>query len=214
MSRKTAAGRSWSDFVPPALAILLSLIPGLMLWEKLPAEIAVHFSISGVPDSYSSKSFVVFVMPLIALGLEAAAAAAAAGMVGRGIRSYQRTILWLVPCVWLSVSVLILAYALGFRPDIRLWAQLIAAAAIILVGNMAPKGVVWKRPGRWYEQLGTADRRKILRFTGYCRVLGGAAMCLCAVAGLSKVYFVLLALTSVLPTVFAVRCWLLTRRAV
>ena len=49
-----------------SLFTILPILIGLLLWTKLPAKIAIHFSTNGA-DGWSSKTFVVFVVPFILL---------------------------------------------------------------------------------------------------------------------------------------------------
>ena len=42
---------------------------GLAMWNILPDKIATHFNADGVADGFSSKTFAVFTLPLIMLGL-------------------------------------------------------------------------------------------------------------------------------------------------
>lgn len=43
----------------------LTLGSGLLLWPRLPAEMAIHFSASGEPDRFVSKPIAVASMPLL-----------------------------------------------------------------------------------------------------------------------------------------------------
>lgn len=47
-----------------SLLVLIPMIVGLILWNKLPEEIPVHFNAAGEPDNYESKAFAVFFLPL------------------------------------------------------------------------------------------------------------------------------------------------------
>lgn len=46
-------------FILSCLVTLLPILPGLLLWSKLPEQMATHFSFSGEPNGYSSKLFAV-----------------------------------------------------------------------------------------------------------------------------------------------------------
>ena len=45
----------------------LTALAGLTVWSRLPAEIAIHFSASGTPDTYVSKPVGVVLMPALML---------------------------------------------------------------------------------------------------------------------------------------------------
>ena len=45
--------------------ILVPILIGIILWDRLPDMIPTHFDLKGEADQYSSKTFTVFFMPLI-----------------------------------------------------------------------------------------------------------------------------------------------------
>ncbi|HLA08358.1 MAG TPA: DUF1648 domain-containing protein, partial [Anaerolineales bacterium] len=51
------------------LMILGATIAGLLLWNKLPDQMASHWNINDEVDGYMSKTWGVFMMPLITLGM-------------------------------------------------------------------------------------------------------------------------------------------------
>ena len=53
-----------------SIIILMPMVAGLVLWNDLPELMATHFDAKGNADGYSSKSFAVFGLPLIVLGLQ------------------------------------------------------------------------------------------------------------------------------------------------
>lgn len=48
---------------------LLPVIAGVILWDKLPQKLPIHWNFAGETDSYGGKAFFVFGMPLIMLAL-------------------------------------------------------------------------------------------------------------------------------------------------
>ncbi|MBR0326701.1 MAG: DUF1648 domain-containing protein, partial [Clostridia bacterium] len=50
-----------------SVVILLPILVGVLLWDKLPEELPLHWNVSGEVDDYGSKEFVVFGMPFIML---------------------------------------------------------------------------------------------------------------------------------------------------
>ena len=47
-----------------SLLVFIPMIVGLVLWNRLPEEIPIHFNHFGEPDNYESKAFAVFFLPL------------------------------------------------------------------------------------------------------------------------------------------------------
>ena len=52
-----------------SILTIAPMIVGIILWDKLPAEVPTHFGINNEPDGYSSKAFAVFGMPLLMLAM-------------------------------------------------------------------------------------------------------------------------------------------------
>ena len=48
-----------------SLITLLPILLGLIIWNKLPDQIATHWGADGQADGYSGKAFAVFGMPCI-----------------------------------------------------------------------------------------------------------------------------------------------------
>ena len=48
---------------------LLPIVSGIVLWNKLPPYLPIHWNLAGEADSYGSKAFFVFGLPLIMLAL-------------------------------------------------------------------------------------------------------------------------------------------------
>ena len=50
-----------------SVVILLPMLFGLALWNKLPEEVPTHFDFSGTPNGYSGRLFAVVGLPLFVL---------------------------------------------------------------------------------------------------------------------------------------------------
>lgn len=187
-----------------AAVTLAGMLIGALLWDRLPAEIAVHFSFAGEPDGWESKAFTVFALPLMMLGFQAICVFCALRMSGVP-DVLPRMVLWIVPVISLGMFVLLYAHALEARPDIGFWMQLTVGAVMIMLGNVMPKGAGSIRLGPRLQTLPPEAKQKIARFMGYCLVFGGVALCLGALAGSLQVFFAVVAGETVLPFVYALR---------
>ena len=122
--------------------ILLQMLVGVLLWDRLPDPMATHFSFSNEPDGWSSRAFAVFGMPLLLLGLHymclliSCMPGNRADYVSPKVR---RMLLLIVPAVSLLVTVLCYGYALGapFAIDRIVW--VFVGVVFALVGNYLPK---------------------------------------------------------------------------
>ena len=48
-----------------SVVILLPILAGVILWNRLPDTMVTHWGADGVADGWSGKGFAVFVLPLI-----------------------------------------------------------------------------------------------------------------------------------------------------
>lgn len=183
-------------------SILCFVLVGCLLWTKLPAEIAVHFTFSGQPDDFAPKGFVVFGMPLILEGMQAVCLLCSRS---RALPpAVSGTVLWITPGISLCVFVLLYCEALGHAANVRLWSEIAVAVTAIALGNVLPKGAAGMRFGVWTKKLTVDDRQKVARFWGYCLVCCGIAMCVAALSDNTVIFFASAAAATILPLV---RTW-------
>lgn len=191
-------------------AILSFIAIGCFLWDQLPEEIVVHFNVRMQPDDLAPKSFVVFGIPAFLAGMQAVCVYAANSM--EKTQSAIRTVtIWIVPFVTISIYSLMYSFALGARPDVGMWMQLVVGVLLVTIGNTVPKTT----SSFWIMRSDTITPdagRKILRFRGYCLVLCGAAICVCAISGVTDLFFGIVILAGVLPAAYAIRHIWLARR--
>ena len=65
--RKLKAERN--TIILTSVLILLPVLAGVLLWNRLPEQIPTHFGFNGEPDSWSSRTFTVFFLPLFLLAI-------------------------------------------------------------------------------------------------------------------------------------------------
>ena len=122
--------------------ILLQMLVGVLLWNRLPETMATHFDFHNEPNGWSSRTFAVFGMPLVLLGLHWMCILLS-GLPGfakpEASPKLQRLLLLVIPAVSLLVTVLVYGYALGapFAIDRIVW--VFVGVVFALVGNYLPK---------------------------------------------------------------------------
>jgi len=121
--------------------ILLQTVIGVLLWDKLPEEIATHFDFSNQPNGYSSRAFTVFGMPLVLLALHWICLLAECAPNRQKVRSdkLRSLILFIVPAVSLMMTVLCYGYALGIPFNIGRVVMPFIGTIFVIVGNYLPK---------------------------------------------------------------------------
>ena len=62
--------KHWKMLALTSVIILLPALAGVILWNRLPDRMPTHWNVSGEIDSWSSKPFAVFGLPLILLAAQ------------------------------------------------------------------------------------------------------------------------------------------------
>lgn len=120
---------------------LTPMIVGLILWDKLPAEIPTHFNFNNEPDSYSSKAFAVFGIPLMMLAMHIVCVfATKLDPKMKGLNDKVFTlVLYIIPAVSLLICTMIYPVALGKNIQSGTVAMLFMGFIFTVSGNYLPK---------------------------------------------------------------------------
>ena len=106
-----------------SIVILLPILIGILLWNKLPDSMATHFNFDNAADGYREKWFAVIMTPFILLALHLIMAMIiAADPRKKNISSkvYGITI-WIIPATSLALAIVIYPYNLGIHFNISLF---------------------------------------------------------------------------------------------
>lgn len=120
---------------------LLPIVAGLILWDKLPEQVPVHFNAQGAADGYSSKAFAVFFFPLFMSGMQWLCALLT-DLDPKMKNISQKSIdlvLWIIPAISLLLNTIVYAFALGKEFNIITPLMLFFGLLFVIVGNYMPK---------------------------------------------------------------------------
>lgn len=121
--------------------VLLPILAGLALWNRLPEQIPTHWNASGEVDGWSGKAFVVFALPgLIAfIHLMCVFTTSLDPKVKDQTSKVVGLVLWICPVISLVLGAGTYAVALGAQ--VRMASLAIAAVSVIFIvlGNYLPK---------------------------------------------------------------------------
>ena len=124
-----------------SIVILLPILFGLIMWEKLPEKVATHWGPDGNPDQYSSKLFAVVCLPLIVFAIHWLCLLLS--KLDPRNKDQHKKILGLVFWICPSVSLLCSAftYFSAFDIEFNIGGICIAFLGIlfIIIGNYMPK---------------------------------------------------------------------------
>lgn len=119
----------------------LPILMGLLLWNQLPDQVATHFNINGVADSWSSKEFAVFALPLFLVGVHLICVCATMADPRRQNipNKIFRLLLWICPVLSVITNGCIYLIAIGIDVNIGVIIQLMIGLLFIVLGNYMPK---------------------------------------------------------------------------
>ena len=124
-----------------SIIILAPIVVGLLLWDKLPAEMATHFGENGEPNGWSSKEFAVFGMPLFLLAVHwFCAFFTGVDPKKENISNKMMTlVLWICPVVAIFGCGSTYMYALDDSINTTIMGVLLFGCMFLVVGNYMPK---------------------------------------------------------------------------
>lgn len=122
-------------------AILLPAAAGIILWDKLPDTVAVHWNSAGESDGFGSKAFAVFGLPLIILALQWLCVFFTEKDPKNKNQSpkMQKLVLWICPVLTWVASGAIYSAALDKEINILTLIPLLIGFMFIVLGNYLPK---------------------------------------------------------------------------
>lgn len=133
--------RNLKTVIITCILLLLPILVGVLLWDRLPKQMVTTFGTYGEETGYSSKAFTVFVMPLSMLGVHLLCVfLTSIDPKNKRISDKMFTlILWVIPFISMCMFFYIYAYALGYSIDIYMFMMFLFGILFIVLGNYMPK---------------------------------------------------------------------------
>lgn len=124
-----------------SVIILSPIVAGLILWDKLPAQMATHFNANGVADDWSPKEVAVFGLPLLLLAVHWFCMAFTSVDPKKQNFSDKIIILmmWLCPVISIVGNGATYLYALDNTVNTVPMALLLVGCIFLVIGNYMPK---------------------------------------------------------------------------
>ncbi len=190
-----------------SILTILPILAGLLLWNRLPDQIATHWGSSGEVNGWSSKAFAVFGMPLFLLALHWACILATLADPKNKYIAHKpfRLVVWIIPVISLLMSFIIYATALGADIRVDMIVTLFMGILFIAVGNYLPKckqnyTIGIKLPWTIHDE---ENWNRTHRLAGRVWTIGGAMILLTALIGRPMILFFIFAAMVLIPTVYS-----------
>lgn len=120
---------------------LLPIIIGVIVWERLPAEIPIHWNFAGEADNYAGKGFVVFGTPVL-MALVHWMCVLGMSLDPKNKNQSKKPmdiIIWSVPLVSLLLGFIVYSEALGYSINVEGIVFVFTGALLFIIGNYLPK---------------------------------------------------------------------------
>lgn len=123
------------------VVILLPMLFGLALWNRLPERMPTHFDFSGTANGYSGRPFAVIGIPLfiLAMHLFCAVMLRADPKKQNISEKMAQLVLWVCPAASLFAGLSVYLSALGFAINVSRFGMVFVGLIFIAIGNYLPK---------------------------------------------------------------------------
>ena len=124
-----------------SIVILLPILAGLYLWDKLPEQLPYHWNASGEVDGWCGKHIAVFGMPLLLVAFQwiCALGTAADPKKANHSEKVMQLILWIIPVISIVMHILVYMTALGADMAVEMIMPLVIGLMFTVIGNYLPK---------------------------------------------------------------------------
>lgn len=124
-----------------SIVILLPILVGMILWDRLPDQVVTHWDANGTPNGWSSKVFAVFGLPLSLLALHwiCTTVTSADPKIKTLNKKLVTIILWICPLISLFSAITTYAEALDLNLQINLLVTIFVGTVFVIIGNYLPK---------------------------------------------------------------------------
>lgn len=190
-----------------SLVMLIPILIGVLLWDRLPEQVATHFDFEGNPNGWTSREFTVFGIPLFLLVCQWIAAAVTLSDPKHKNLSEKvfRMILWIVPMASLLLAIVCYGYELGYETSDRTIAFATMGVLFIVIGNYLPKcrqnyTIGIKIPWTLHDE---ENWNHTHHMAGYLWILGGLLMLANIFLKWDWLFPIVLVLSVLVPTIYS-----------
>ena len=190
-----------------SLITLIPILIGVILWDKLPDQVPVHWDINGAVDGYATKTQAVFVMPLVLVAFQwVCVLVTSLDPKKQNVNDKLFSlVLWIIPIISLLCNSMVFATALGHKVSVEIIMPLFMGALFVIIGNYMPKckqsytlGI--KLPWTLDDE---ENWNKTHRMAGFLWVIGGVVIMATAFLGIFWFFFVVLIPMVIVPTIYS-----------
>lgn len=124
-----------------SLIILIPIVVGIVLWDKLPEQLPTHWGVNGQPDNYTSKFVAVYGMPALLLLIHwACIFFTSLDPKNKDIdKKPLMLVFWICPVVSILAVTMVYSVSMGVGLDVNTICIIFLGVIFIVIGNYLPK---------------------------------------------------------------------------
>ena len=124
-----------------SIVLLLPILAGLLLWNRLPERMPTHWNAAGEVDGWSSKPFAVFGLPLILLAAQWLCVLATTTDPKRQNHSEKiyHLVFWIIPVLSIVLHAVTYLTVLGVGVRMEMVMPIFMGLLFVIIGNYLPK---------------------------------------------------------------------------
>ena len=194
-----------------SLLTLLPILVGLLLWNRFPETMAIHWGITGEADGYANPGFAVFVPPLIMLVIHWVCILFTGLDKGNKNRNkkLQAVVLWIIPLLSNLSMLGLYALAMDVKFSPVAWTMVPMGLLFAVIGNYMPKTKMNSTMGIkvYWAYTSEENWNATHRFAGKAWVIAGILMMLCGLLPNGWAVTIMIALLFVMIVIPVVYSW-------
>ena len=124
-----------------SIIILLPMVAGLVLWNRLPEQVPIHWDAAGEVDGWASRPVAVFVPSAMMLALQwlCVVVTSADPKKQNHPEKVKVLVFWLIPVITVFISALMYVSALGVSVRVETLMPILLGLVFVAIGNYMPK---------------------------------------------------------------------------
>ena len=202
----------WKILIITTLMCIVPIISGVILYNQLPEQMAVHFGLNNEPNGFAPKEFALFGIPLLMTVLQIVCCISSDCMEQKKQnKKYITMYKWIIPIIGMVCYLTMLAYGAGIELDMRIIVCITLGIIFMIIGNYMPKTEINKLQ-KYYVRNDFWE--KVKRPAGYFFVIMGLLFIISAFLNsiVSFILMIILIICAVLTTIYSLYLFYKNRR--
>jgi len=207
--------KNLKTLIVTSILIVLPVLVGIVLWNRLPEQIPTHWNASGEIDGWSSKPFAVFGLPLILLAAQwlCMLGTAADPKKENHPTKVLHLVLWIIPVLSVVLNTATIAAAMGKEVRMEVFMPVLIGLILAIIGNYMPKckqnyTIGIKIPWTLHSE---ENWNRTHRFAGWLWTFSGIALMLTGIFGGFWIFMIVVLLMVFAPILYS---YLLHRKGI